>query len=237
MITRLAAACTPLLAVAAVATAQPSSAPPAASMLTIGAFGEAKVAPDMASLSVAVQTTAATAGRAMAANADRAKRVIDALRAAGITGADLQTGSISLSPQMVYEQDKPPRLTGYQASNQLTAIVRDLARLGPVVDALAAAGASDIGQISFGLSNPAAAEALAREAAVRALEDKAAQYARATGYRISRLAALAEGTPDVEGPMQPRPMMAMRAAAAPTPVEPGQQTVRIDVTGVFELAK
>lgn len=203
---------------------------------TIPAYGEAKVAPDMATLSVGVQTTAATAARAMAANAERAQRVIAALRAAGITGADLQTGSISLSPQMVYEQDKPPRLTGYQASNQLTVTVRDLARLGPVVDDLAAAGASDIGQIGFGLSNPTAAEAAAREAAVRALEDKAAQYARATGARIRRLASLTEG--ETEGaPARPMPMMAMRAAAAPTPVEPGQQTVRIDITGVFELAK
>lgn len=216
--------------------AQPMEGPPPPPTLTLTANGEAKAAPDMASLTVSIQTTGSSAAQAMARNAERAQRVIAALKAAGVQGADLQTTSIGLQPQMVYEQDKPPRLTGYQASNQLTATVRELARLGPVIDALAAAGASDIGQVSFGLANPAAAEAAARQAAVSALEVKAADYARATGYRIGRLAALTEGAPDA-GPPQPRTMMAMRAAAAPTPVEAGEQTVHVDVTGVFELSR
>ena len=230
--TALVGPCLALASLPALAQPVPTSPP----TLTIAALGEAKAVPDMASLVIGVQTTAATAGEAMARNAQRAARVIAALKAAGVQGPDLRTSSIGLSPQMVYEQDKPPRLTGYQASNQLTATVRDLARLGPVVDALAAAGASDIGQISFGLANPAAAEAAARAAAVRALDDKAAQYASATGYRIGRLAALTEGAPEEAGP-RPMPMMAMRAAAAPTPVEAGEETVRVDVTGVFELTK
>lgn len=204
--------------------------------LTLSAAGEVKATPDMASLSLGVQTTKATAGQAMAANAARMNQVIGALKSAGIAPRDLQTSSIGLTPQMVYEQDKPPRLTGYQASNQLTVTVRDLSRLGGVVDAVAAAGATDIGQISFGLADPAPAESAARLAAVKALNDKAALYARATGYRISRLQSLTEGEPETNGP-RPMPMMAMRVAAAPTPVETGEQTVHIDITGVFELMR
>ena len=218
---------------AAIAADSEVAGPPT---LTLSAAGEAKAAPDMATLSLGVQTTSATASQAMAANAARASRVIAALRASGVQGADLQTTGISLAPQTVYEQDRPPRLTGYQASNQLTATVRDIARLGLVVDALASAGATDIGQITFGLTDPTIAENAAREVAVRALEEKAALYAHAAGYRVSRLRSLAEGAPEPSGP-RPMPMMAMRAGASPTPVEAGQQTLHIDVTGVFELTK
>jgi uncharacterized protein YggE len=227
----LASAAPPALAQAA---ADPAFA---ATTLNISADGETKVTPDMATIVLGVDLTAPTAGQAMSGEAERMGRVIAALEAAGIEARDLQTSNLSLSPQTVYEEGHPPRLTGYQASNQLTVTVRDLARLGPVADAVVAAGATTIGQISFALADPLAAENAARLAAVKALEDKASLYAQATGYHVARLVNLAEGAPEEPQPFQPRPMMAMRAAAAPTPVESGELTVRIEVSGLFELQR
>lgn len=222
--------------------AQAQEGPPpgafAATTLRLSAAGEVRVAPDMASLSLGVETAAPTAEGAMRANAQKMSEVTAALKRAGIGPADLQTSSLSLSPQYAYEQGKPPRLTGYQASNQLSVTVRDLARVGAIADAAVTSGANTVGQITFGLAEPTATEDRARVAAVKALEDKAALYARTTGYQIKRLVSLSEGAPMEIGP-RPVPMMAMRAAAATpnTPVEAGEMNTRVEVSGVFELTR
>ncbi|HWA61976.1 MAG TPA: SIMPL domain-containing protein [Caulobacteraceae bacterium] len=212
-----------------------SAAAFATTTLDLSAYGEARVAPDMATIVLGVETQAPTAVEAMRANADKAQRIVEALKRAGIDARDLQTSNLSLSPQYVYEQNQPPRLNGYQASNQLTVTVHDLARLGAVVDAVVGAGATNVGQISFGLANPTAAENTARIAAVKALQDKASLYANAVGYRIVRLVSLGEGSASIPQPRPPVPMMAMRAEAA-TPVEAGELKVRVDIAGTFELA-
>jgi len=206
--------------------------------LTVSAEGVSRLAPDMASISLGVITEASTAGKALRANADRMTKVIAALRKAGLADRDIQTSGLSVTPQYDYPNGQPPALRGYQAANQVTATVRDLARLGPVLDATVNAGANTAGQVSFGLSDPLTAENAAREAAVKALGAKADLYARATGHSGVRLTALSEGgfAP------QPRPLerayaMAPMAAGAPTPVAPGELNVSITVSGVFEMVK
>ena len=212
--------------------------PAVATTLSLAAEGEARVVPDMATLSLATQTTAPSASDAMAANAQAMSRVLAALRGAGIAERDLRTSSLNLSPQEVYEQGKPPRLIGYQASNRLTVTVRDLAALGSIIDAGAGAGATTIGGVSFGFTDPASAQNSARLAAVKALEDKASLYAQAVGYHIVRLVSLSEGAGEDPGLAVPRVQIRMAAKAAqPTPVEAGETTVRIAVTGVFELGR
>ena len=134
-----------------------------------------------------------------------------ALKKAGIAAKDIQTSGLNLSPQYVYEQNQPPRLTGYQASNQVTVTVHDLTKLGAAVDATVNAGANQVNGISFGLNDPTAAENAAREDAVKALQAKADLYAKATGYRIGRLVSLSEGGGYT--PQPPMPMMAMRLEA------------------------
>jgi uncharacterized protein YggE len=80
-------------------------------------------------------------------------RVVAALRAQGVAERDIQTSSINLNPQMQYRENQSPVVTGYEASNQVTVTVNDLARLGPTVDAVVAAGSNQINGISFGLKD------------------------------------------------------------------------------------
>ncbi|MHB8531079.1 MAG: SIMPL domain-containing protein [Caulobacteraceae bacterium] len=213
-----------------------SAARPAAPTLDLSAQGESRVAPDMASLTLGVQTKAGTAAAALGANAGRMARVLAALKRAAIPDRDIATASITLAPQYAYDQNQPPRLTGYQAGDEVVVRVETLSALGPVIDAAVGAGATDVGGVSFGLANPVAAENSARVAAVKALQDKAALYAELTGYRIARLVNLTEGA---AAPNPPRPlaMMAMARAAPSTPTEPGEMTVRVEITGVFELTR
>lgn len=205
---------------------------------TLSAYGEVKVAPDLATINFGVVTEAATAQEAMSQNGERMNRVMAALRRAGIAERDIQTSGLNLSPQYDYVQNEPPRLRGYQASNQVTVRVHDLNRVGATADAVVAAGVNQINGISFGLNDPQTAENAAREAAVRALQAKAELYARATGLRLVGLRSLSEGGGyQAPPPMPMYRMAAMEASADSTSVAPGQLTLRVDVQGVYEVAR
>jgi uncharacterized protein YggE len=231
-----------LAAVALPAAAQDASEAAAvfrATTLNLSAYGETRIAPDMATISFGVMTQAPTAAEAMQANRTRMNAVAQSLRGQGIADRDIQTSGLNLSPQYSYEQNQPPKLIGYQASNEVTVTSRDIANLGRTVDAVVGAGVNQINNISFGLQNPRTAEDQARQAAVQALSAKAALYAQATGLRIARLVNLSESSGMVQPP-RPIAMMRMAADAAesrPTNVEPGELRVRIDVSGMYELGR
>ena len=214
------------------------AASPVPTTFSLSAVGETKVAPDMATINLGVNTEAATAGEALRANATKMTAVIAALKKGGLADRDIQTSNLSINPQYVYEQNQPPRLTGYQVANQVTVTVRDLAKLGQAVDATVNAGANSAGGISLGLADPSAAEDAARQAAVKALNAKADLYAKATGYRLVRIVSLSEGGGYAPAP-PPYPVMAMARMkeADSTPVAGGELKVRIDLSGVFEMTR
>ncbi|WP_334162634.1 SIMPL domain-containing protein [Phenylobacterium sp.] len=240
-----AAALAALFATAAAPQALAQAAPPAAesmfraTTLNLAAYGETEIAPDMATISLGVMTEGDTAQAAMQANATRMNAVLAALKRGGIAERDIQTSNLNLSPRYQYVENLPPKLIGYQASNQVTVKVRDLKRLGQAVDATVNAGANQVHGISFGLDDPTAAENAAREQAVKALAAKADLYARATGHRVVRLVTLSEGAASYPVP-PPMPMAAMasfRKESADTAVSPGELKVRVDVTGLYELGR
>ena len=202
-----------LLGAAAPASAQAGAQTSAdaafkATTFSLSAYGETHVAPDMATINLGVQTEALTAAEALKANGARMNQVMAALKKAGVAERDIQTSNLNLNAQYAYEQNQPPKLTGYQASNQVTITVRDLAKLGQAVDATVNAGANTINGVSFGLANPQAAEDAARLEAVKALQAKAELYSRATGYKAWRLVNLNEGGGYTPAP-PPVPMYAM----------------------------
>lgn len=232
------AAALALPAASALAQSAPGDAVFAATTLSLSAYGESNVAPDMATIAFGVTTEAATAQAAMRDNAARMTQVVAALRRQGIAERDIQTSGLTLNPQYRYEDNQPPRLTGYQAVNQVTVTVNDLARLGPSVDAVVEAGSNQISGIGFGLKDPTAAENDARRAAVRALQAKAALYGEATGHRIKRLVSLTEGGGYSAPPPIPMARMMMAESAdAKTSVSPGELRVRVDITGTYELER
>jgi len=206
--------------------------------LNLSASGEVKVAPDMATITFGVTTEAPTARAAMADNAARMTEVFTALRRAGIAERDIQTSGLNLSAQYDYVENQPPRLRGYQASNRVTVGIMDLDAVGTTADAVVAAGVNQIDGIAFGLKDPKAAEDQARLLAVRALQDKAQLYARALGVELGAIRSLNEG-----GGYQPQPpmpvfaMARMSEDAASTPVAAGELTVRIEISGTYDLGR
>jgi uncharacterized protein YggE len=217
--------------------AQASDAQFRATTLNISADGEVQAAPDMATITLGVTSDGATAQAAMASNASQMTAVTAALRRQGLADRDIQTSNLNLNPQYQYADKQPPRLTGYQASNQVTIRINDLAKLGPAIDAVVNAGANQVQGISFGLKNPQGPEDQARAKAAKALAAKADLYAMATGYHVSRLVTLSEGGGYAPQPVMPMAMARVAKADYATPVSPGELTVRIQVSGTYELAR
>ncbi|PLR28779.1 hypothetical protein SGCZBJ_01115 [Caulobacter zeae] len=232
----LAAAGAAVLALSAIpAAAQSNDAAFRATTFNLSASGETAIAPDMATITLGVQTEGASAAAALSANGTAMNKVIAALKKAGVAERDIQTSNLNVNPQYVYEQNQPPRLTGYQASNQVTILARDLSKLGQTVDAAASAGANTVSGISFGLQNPQKAEDEARIKAVAALKAKSDLYARATGYKVVRLVSLNEAGGYTPSP-QPVPMFAMakREMADSTAISGGELKVRVEVSATYE---
>ena len=221
------------------APVQPAAAPaPASTELSLSATGEVEVAPDIAVLQMGVSAQAATGAEAIRLNRERMNAALTTLKASGVAPKDIPTAGFSLNPPYSYESHKPPRLTGYVASNTVTAIVRDIGRAGSVIDAVTASGANQINGISFDISDRHKAEDEARRLAVKALQDKAELYAAATGLHVQRLIRLSEGGGFVAAPAPMRVYaMAKMADQAPTSVEPGELRVRISIDAAYDLQR
>ena len=227
------------LALSAPAAAQPSGAPPLppdGTLLSVSAQAQASHAPDIATVSAGVVTQAADGNTAMRQNAEQMNRVLAAIRAAGVAEKDVQTSGINLHPQYRYEENQPPRITGYQASNTVNVKLRDVAKMGKVLDALVASGANQINGPSFGIDDPEPLYDQARVEALRRARDRADTYARALDLRVRRIVSISEGGAALPPPM---PRMAMMKAEAydSTPVAAGESSVSVNLDVVFELGR
>lgn len=213
----------------------PDGAPPR--LIAVSGLGEVKARPDMATISSGVVTEGATAKEALARNNTAMNAVIAALKNAGVSEDDIQTSDFSVSPKYPpYQpnQTTAPRIVGYTVSNQVTAQVKDLAKLGPILDALVQAGSNQINGISFGLNEPKAKLDEARKEAVADARAKAELYAKAAGVSLGKVIQISESTGVVPMPMY---KMEARAAAADAsvPIAAGQQTIAANVSITYEI--
>ena len=207
-----------ILATAVAAAALPVAAlaqtqsPADTALISFAVSEEVKSAPDRASIGAGVTTSAPTAVEAMRANSAAMDMLIAAAKKAGIRPQDIQTSQLSISPQYDYrpqEQGQPPRLIGYQASNQVNVVTRDIKGLGGLIDAMIAAGGTNISGPSFYVANPDAVLDGARAAVMAKANARAADYARLSGYREARLVQLTEA-----GAWMPPPQPMLQMARA-----------------------
>ena len=222
---------------AAPATALAQAAPASdGTLLSVSSRAEARKAPDIATFSAGVVTQAADGNAALRQNAEQMNRVLAAIKAAGVADKDVQTSGISLNPQYRYEENQPPRITGYQASNTVNVKLREVAKMGKVLDALVASGANQVNGPSFGIDDPEPLYDRARLDALKAARARAETYAGALGVRVRRIVSISEGGAVMPSPM---PRMAMMKAEAydSTPVAAGESSVSVNLDVVFELGR
>jgi uncharacterized protein len=200
--------------------------------------GSVSAAPDFAQVTLGVTSTGKNAGEALAANAKAANALVSLIKAERIAPTDIQTSEVSISPMFSQPspgQASPATITGYSVSNNVAVIVRDIARLGALIDKAVAAGANSVYAIGFGHNDPSALLDKARPLAVADARRKAEIYADAGGARIGRLMVLTEEV----GAQQPVAFSRAYAAGAapPTPIEAGQDKLTGTVTARFELTQ
>lgn len=210
--------------------------------VSVSATGSAEVAPDMAVINLTVVREAETAREALDANTAAMSEVLAAMQAEGIAERDLQTSNFNIQPRYVYPEpvdgERPaPRIVGYEVSNSLTVRIRDLERVGAILDTSVTLGVNRGGGIRFTNDDPAEAIAQARSKAMRNAIAKAETLTEAAGIGLGRILSISENS------NEPRPMAIERAAvmqsdmgnAAPVPVAAGENSYQVTVNVTFEL--
>ncbi|GGE40982.1 SIMPL domain-containing protein [Agaricicola taiwanensis] len=220
-------------ALAAPALAQ--DAAPRRPTLTINGEGTLTAAPDRASISSSVVTEGKTAREALDANTAAMTQVMQSYKDAGLEDRDIATSGFTIQPRYADRKNnnEAPRITGYEVRNSVTIRVRDLTRLGDILDKAVTSGANHFNGLSFEISDADRKLDDARKAAFADAKRKAELYAAAAGARLGRVVDMSES-----GSNRPMPMM-MRAefakAAAPVPIAPGESEVQVNVNVTFEL--
>ena len=198
---------------------------------TISVSGEAQISvpPDRAQIDAGVATEAKTAREASEANNSTMGKVLLALKGAGIDEKDYQTSQLSLQAQTAQNRVSggPVQIVGYRASNRVTVRLRDVTKVAATIDALVAAGANDIGGISFGVSD---ASKMLDDARTRAIADarrKAEIYAKAAGVTLGSPVSISEQGANIPVIYRSKAIAGMMA---PTPIAQGEETLQISVS-------
>lgn len=225
-----------VLTATATVRAQSTHQPPP--HIAVSGEGEMALAPDMAVLNIAVVSEEKTARAALDANNEAMAGVLAAMGEMGIAERDLQTSGFSISPRYVYPKkstdNQRPRIVGYQVHNGLTVRVRDLAKLGEIIDRSVSLGVNQGGNIAFTNDDPSAAITEARKRAMADAISRATTLTGAAGIKLGKLLSITEQSFNPQPMPMARAEMAMRQADA-VPVAAGENTYRVQVNVMFEL--
>ncbi len=170
-----------------------TSLQPGETLLEVATSGEVHTPPDLATINAGVMTTGTTPQSAIDTNSQAMAKVIAELKAAGVEARNLQTSTVSLQPQMNYnESGGAPRITGYVANNNVSISLKDPTKAAKILTAAFTGGANSVNGPFFTLSNNAKALDGARAAAVARAKAQADVYANAMGMRITRVLRVSE---------------------------------------------
>ena len=231
-------AATAMMAVPFAAMAEEAPRP----RITVTGEGEATAAPDMAIVSLVVLQEKPTAREALTANNETMAKVLDAMKKAGIPERALQTAGFNIDPRYVYPDNKQgqppqaPKIVGYAVSNSLSVRVRDLKKVGEILDQSVTLGVNQGGNLTFTNDKPEAIVEEARKKAVANAIAKAKTLTAAAGVEMGKVIEISEQT------FQPRPyggaprakMMAAEASDS-VPVAAGENSYNVTVNVTFEL--
>lgn len=215
-------------------TTTPGAAPAdSEGTITVNGRGSVQVVPDIADLGAGVQAMADTASAALDTVGTKSSALVETLRGTGIADDDIQTSGLSLFPQF---GNDGRAITGYQASTSVTATIRDVTRVGEIVDALQGFVGEELtlNGITFSYDDPEAVLAEARAEAVANARVRAEQYAAAAEAEVGGIVRIIEGGTTDPIVFQER-MAAPADGDASVAIAPGSQDLMADVTVVFAI--
>lgn len=232
-----------ILAMPGLAAAQEPGAPtdPGRTLVVVGT-GEATMKPDLAVTSFTVLRFAETAREALDQANAAMSEVTEGMRGLGAEDRDLQTSGFSITPRYRYDDERqdgarnPPAIIGYEVRNTLTVKVREIARLGEILDRAVTLGVNQGGEIRFDVAEPRTARDMARRKAVADAAATAELLAEAAGVTLGQVREISE-TFTVSPPMPlNRSLTMMAAEAAPSvPVETGENVFTASVRMIYDI--
>lgn len=212
------------------------------SRITVTGEGRVDIVPDMAVLMLSVNREASTAREALTANSAAMSKVLAAMTGLGIEKRDLQTANFDIQPRYTYPNrqgngtDQAPKLVGYIVRNSLSVRVRDISRVGEVLDTSVTLGVNEGGSIQFTNDDPSAAITQARVKAMEEALSKARTLAEAADVSLGDVLEISEQNYSPRPmPMMAKGMMAMDSAES-VPIATGENsyTVTVNVTLAIE---
>lgn len=205
--------------------------------LSVAGAGTAYLVPDIAYIYLGVHTELPSASEAVTANNAQTQQMIEALTGFGIDAKDIRTTNFS-----IYPFDKYDTLTGtptgekyYSVDNTVYLTVRDLDKLGDLLDTVVSAGANTVNSIQFDVADKDAALKTAREDAMKNAAKQAQELAEAAGLQLGEIQTISF----IDS--QPYPVFEGRGggggdgAAASVPIQPGQLTFVVTVNVTYEI--
>jgi uncharacterized protein len=203
--------------------------------VSVAATGSVSAIPDRAAITSGVTTDAATARDAMSANATIMQRLIDGLKTQNIDASDIRTTSVQVTPRYAQSRggDRPPGIIGYSANNQIRIVVRDIKKLGEILDQAITLGANQMGGIAFEVSDAEAKKDAARKLAISNARRRAELYASAAGVAVGPVLTISE---TVLGD-QPRHLAGnfRMAKGEPVPIEAGNLDLSVEIQVTWQL--
>jgi uncharacterized protein len=200
--------------------------------VSVSATGSVGADPDMATISTGVIVEADTAKDALARNSTIMAKLIDGLKALGIAAKDIQTTAVNVEPRYVQAKDgRPSTISGYRVVNQVRLTVREVKRLGEMLDSAITLGANQINGVSFDVSNAETLRDEARKQAIANAKRRAELYATAAGAQLGSVLTISE---DVSSGPRPMPM-ARATMAGSLPIEAGTRTLTVEVNVTYAL--
>jgi uncharacterized protein YggE len=214
----------------------------APSVITVTGQGRVNAAPDMATAQFTIATNADTASAATSDNNTRYERFLNAAKALGIVASDIQTTGFNVSytpPPQAQAGNiapvQPPQRYGYFVNRSVNVTLHRLPLVGKTIDAAVASGVTDIGGVTFGISDRRTQVQRAIREAVDDARAQAQAMASAAGLHITGIKSVGQGYPSIVQPGIAADVYRMAApAAAPTNIEPSNVEVNATVTVTYE---
>ena len=205
---------------------------PSERFVSVSATGSVNAEPDLASVSVGAIVEADTAKEALARSSTLMAKLLDGLKALGIAARDIQTTAVNIEPRYTQAKDgRPAALAGYRLLNRVHLTVREVKRLGEILDGAIGLGANQVNGIGFDVSNAEILMDEARRLAIANARRRAELYAAAAGAQLGSVLTISETTN-----ASPRAVpMARVAAGAPMPIEAGTLTLAVEVNVTYAL--
>ena len=204
-------------------------------MINVTGTGQVYLTPDVAYINIGVHTVADTVGDALKTNNSQATAVASSLKELGVDAKDIQTNAFNVYPQQQFGPQGEVIKTTYAVDNTVFVTVRDLSKLGQILDVVVQNGANSINGITFDVLDKTKALAQVRQIAVTDARQQAQQLADAAGVKLGNLISLSVYTSNSPVPAFGGKGGVAANSAAPVSVSAGQMVLSMDAALVYEI--